>query len=216
MSLAFAFLCATLCNTGTAFQIQTSQVRASVPPKLNGCLLTPSYFKQEIYKPTCDACMLMARKDDVDGDQRWTPLSLQDKILLPLQIIAGAYILLVLPADIALGQPLAGLEAMGTLPYEYVVFFSLLLLPRAYQYGSFDVPDPNETRTFDNTAAPVAFAASLVGAHWIGAYQHAATDAAFFVPVIFLAIRLVATALVAVSGLESLGNPTTGLPNRMS
>ena len=134
-------------------------------------------------------------------DDRWAPLSIQAKVLLPLQIVAGVYILLGLPSGLASGQ-LLGFEAMGTLPYEYFVFFSVLLLPRAYKYGEFDKPDTTETPTFGAIAAPLAFATSLVGAHWIAAYQHTMTGQEFLAPGIFLVIRILATALVAASGLE--------------
>jgi len=137
------------------------------------------------------------------NDSRWEPLSLQAKILLPLSIIFAVYVLLLLPSGFALGDPLWGGSAvMGTLPYEYIAFFMVLLLPRAYKYGAFATPDADEKPTLSNTAAPLAFAVTLLGAHWIGAYQHALMGQAALFPNIFFAIRLLATALVGASGLE--------------
>jgi len=79
------------------------------------------------------------KDDDDDDDDRWTPLSWTAKVLLPIQLVLSIYMLLLLPSGLALGK-ICGAQVMGTLPYEYLAFFSLLLMPRAYKYGKFAKP----------------------------------------------------------------------------
>ncbi|KAL7525995.1 hypothetical protein ACHAWF_001591, partial [Thalassiosira exigua] len=127
----------------------------------------------------------LCAKMEADGevDDRWTPLSLLAKILLPFQILILIYLLLLLPSGLALGT-WCGAWAMGSLPYEYILFFSTLILPRAYRFGSFARPnkisDPTQTEEEKSTKKRgpsifelALFISSLVGAHWTASYRHA-------------------------------------------
>ena len=116
-------------------------------------------------------------------NDRWTPLSAVDRLLLPVQLGVGIYLLMVAPADVALwllndndmNVATTTSAIVGTLPYEYVFFFASLVFPRVYRFGKFERPTIAAVNTSSPETAvlrPVLFALTLVGAHWTALYQY--------------------------------------------
>lgn len=137
----------------------------------------------------------------IDQD-RWTPLSPTARVLLPLQLVISIYMLLLLPSGLALGK-LCGARIMGTLPYEYLSFFSLLLLPRSYRYGKFAKPISNNNKKRGTSIVEVLlFITTLIGSHWRAAYHYSKSSQtrSMLFPKTLTVVRLGAIALVAWSG----------------
>lgn len=167
--------------------------------------------------------LYLGKDQDETSDDRWTPLSLPAKILFPFQLAAAIGILLVLPAALALDLDWENsLRTMGTLPYEYMVFFSLLLIPRVYKYGKFAELDStkkfsslksqsnDDNKKLASVAEAAIFVTTLVGSHWRAVFEYASatagtmtqSDELLIWPFCFLVLRSFAIALVAWSGNE--------------
>lgn len=139
---------------------------------------------------------------------RWQPLSLVEKVLLPVQLVFGIYLLLLLPSGVATNK-LCGARVMGTLPYEYIGFFSLLLLPRAYRYGKFADMDSASNPSIPpvkgrgaSFVETIAFISALVGTHWKAAFQFAASSISpsMSATAMLGLVRLASTFLITWSG----------------
>lgn len=131
---------------------------------------------------------------------RWTPLSTTAKMILPFQLALTIYMLLLLPSGLALGT-LCGARVMGTLPYEYLAFFSLLILPRSYRYGKFARPvSTNDDKKATSVVQVLIFILSLVGCHWKAAFDFARGSKSMVFPRTLFVVRLLAIILVAASG----------------
>lgn len=135
------------------------------------------------------------------NEDRWTPLTRVQKILLPVQLVLSVYLLLLLPAGLACGK-CCGAAVLGSLPYEYIAFFGVLLLPRAFRFGKFAKKADAATRKKNrgtNKLDFVLFLMALVGSHWSASYRGGlaggSSNGTFF-----LGIRLLAMTLVGASG----------------
>jgi len=142
-------------------------------------------------------------EERVENNVRWTPLATKEKIVLPCQLVFGIYLLLLLPSGIAMGNNACGAKAMGTLPYEYITFFGLLILPRSYRYGKFAKPIKKSkmtTRKATSITEVISFIATLVGSHWIAAYTFVFHKKIMFAPRFLFCTRSLSTVTVAFSG----------------
>lgn len=74
-------------------------------------------------------------------DSRWRPLSLSEKLQQPLQLLVAIWLLLLLPAGLAMSpRQICGGLVLGSLPFEYLAFFLVGTVPRAWRYGSYARP----------------------------------------------------------------------------
>lgn len=188
---SFAFV-ATLCVSGRA----NNHGLTSLPPTQRSLERLTSLQANQVSSE--------AGEDDTVDQDRWTPLSKTAKILLPIQLILSIYMLILLPSGLALGK-ICGARVMGTLPYEYLAFFSLLVLPRSYKYGKFAKPvsvNSNGNKKGTSIAQVLVFVSSLVICHWIATFRFARihSNMGMALPRILLGVRLFAITLVAASG----------------
>lgn len=76
-----------------------------------------------------------------EDSERWSALSLPEKLLQPVQLVVAIWLLLLLPAGLASSpRRICGGFALGSLPFEYLIFFSVGTLPRAWRYGRYAKP----------------------------------------------------------------------------
>lgn len=146
----------------------------------------------------------MAVQDDDDDNHeqeqqdRWKPLSLTAKILFPLQLAAAIGVLLLLPATMAVILVMAShngsdittttttttslvhaltmaLAILGPLPYEYMEFFGVLLIPRVFQYGTFATTTTTTSTTTISSSSSldgIVFGLTLIASHWSAVYRY--------------------------------------------
>ncbi|CAB9506872.1 isoprenylcysteine carboxyl methyltransferase [Seminavis robusta] len=145
--------------------------------------------------------------DDDSDLNRWTPLTLQEKLRLPIQLVLSIYFLLLLPSGLAINK-LCGACVLSTIPYEYIAFFGSLVVPRSFRFGKFAKANTDKSTKKRSTSIQslLLFILSLVGSHWFATYQFARknvnSNASFFAPRTCLALRLLALTLVGCSGWE--------------
>lgn len=133
---------------------------------------------------------------------RWVPLTITEKSLVPIRLVLGIYALMLLPAGIAHGK-LCAASLFQTLPYEYNVFFGLLVIPRAFRFGTFakTLTAPAQPKnTMASKRDVLLFIGSLVASHWSAAFRCSRSGRVLSPNRFLVVIRLLATALVATSG----------------
>ncbi|CAK9023037.1 unnamed protein product [Durusdinium trenchii] len=77
--------------------------------------------------------------DSTDREGRWRRLSLGERLLQPIQLCLAIWLLLLLPAGLA-SSHLCGGWALGLMPFEYLAFFLVGTVPRAWRFGTYARP----------------------------------------------------------------------------
>ena len=105
------------------------------------------------------------------GSQRWQDLTLREKLQQPLQLVVAIWLLLLLPAGLASNpRKLCGGWVLGSLPFEYLAFFSVGTLPRAWRYGRYAKP-PASAKAGTRRSDFVLFLLCVFVAHSTAAFR---------------------------------------------
>ena len=107
-----------------------------------------------------------------EDPERWRALSLPEKLLQPVQLAVAIWLLLLLPAGLASSpRKLCGGFALGSLPFEYLIFFSVGTLPRAWKYGRYAKPPDSSAKPGTRRSDFVLFLLCVLIAHATAAFR---------------------------------------------
>ena len=89
-----------------------------------------------------------------------------------MQLAVAIWLLLLLPAGLASSpRKLCGGFALGSLPFEYLIFFSVGTLPRAWKYGRYAKPPDSSAKPGTRRSDFVLFLLCVLIAHATAAFR---------------------------------------------
>lgn len=117
-----------------------------------------------------------------------------------MQLAVAIWLLLLLPAGLASSpRKLCGGFALGSLPFEYLIFFSVGTLPRAWKYGRYAKPPDSSAKPGTRRSDFVLFLLCVLIAHATAAFRFVSVHQTQPWDRIFRAVRLSAVVLTALA-----------------